>query len=46
MTMLPPAAKQATMKMPPPTEAALLLAGFWRVHGPLNVISQLVQMLG
>ena len=39
-------AEQATMKMPPPTEAASLLAGFWRVHGPLNVISQLIQMLG
>jgi hypothetical protein len=39
-------AKQATMKMMPPTEAALPLAGFWRVQGPLNVISQLAQMLG
>ena len=34
------------MKMPPPTEAALLLTDFRRVHGPLNVISQLIQMLG
>ena len=34
------------MKMPPPTEAALLLADFLRVRGPLNFISQSIQMLG
>jgi hypothetical protein len=34
------------MKMPPPTAAVLLLADFRRVHGPLNVIRQLIQMLG
>jgi hypothetical protein len=45
--MLPPGqAKQAMMKTPPPTEAALLLTDFRRAHGPLNVISQLIQMPG
>jgi hypothetical protein len=34
------------MKMPPPTDAALILTDFRCVHGLLDVISQLIQMSG